>query len=103
MVRAMQMPTAVRADIRHEAARRAAARIAELNADRSDSFQDAAMEEIRLAQDAFRADTGAELPAPATDPLLDGLMHLARDLDASPDEVRRACDRLLELAGAPAR
>jgi hypothetical protein len=89
----------MRQDGREAAVARAVARIAELNAARDDAFQDAAMGEVRLAQDAFRADTGTELPAPGTDPLLDALMELTRSLDASPEAVAVACDAALEAAG----
>jgi hypothetical protein len=86
---------------RRAAVARAVERIAELNLARDDDFQDAAMGEIRLAQDAFRAGTGAELPAPGSDPLLDALMEVTRSLDSSPETVATLCDAALEAAGVP--
>jgi hypothetical protein len=99
MVRAMQPHFRVQEQHRRAAVARAAAQIARWNADRDDDFQDKAMGEVRLAQDAFRADVGAELPPPGADPLLDALMELARSLDASPETVVSACDAALEAAG----
>ncbi len=79
---------------------RAASRVADLNAAREPHFRDAAMGEIRLAQDAFRADAGADLPGPHEDPLFDALTEVARSLDGSPEMVIAACDRALEAADA---
>ncbi len=84
---------------RRAAVARAASAIARLNVERADGFQDAAMSEVRLAQDAFRADAGAELPGPGDDPLLDALMDLARSLDSSPEVVTASCDAALGAAG----
>lgn len=83
---------------RREAVALAASRIAHLNVERDDDFQDAAMGHVRLAQDAFRDDVGSGLPGPGTDALLDALMELARSLDASPETVGAACDAALEAA-----
>lgn len=87
-------------------------RIRAANADRTDDFQDIAMGEIRLALDAFRpepherqpgiepdpTDFESDLAATRDDPLLDGLRELARELDASPEAVERACERVLALS-----
>jgi hypothetical protein len=86
---------------RRAAVASAASSTAQLNVERDDDFQDSAMAGIRLAQDAFRTDVGAELPPPGSDPLLDALMELARSLDSSPEIVGAACDAALEAAGVP--
>lgn len=79
----------------------AAERIAELNAERSDDFQDTAMGEIRRAQGAFRAWAAGELPPAGDDALLDALAALARALDSSPETVSGACAAALKAAGIP--
>lgn len=86
---------------RRAALARAASTIARLNVERDDEFQDSAMGEIRLAQDAFRADVAAELPGPGADPLLDALMEVVRSLDSAPEMVGAACDEALAAAGVP--
>jgi hypothetical protein len=101
MVRAMQAPACVDLEHRRAAVASAASKVARLNAERDDDFQDGAMAEIRLAQDAFRVDVGAELPPAGTDALLDALMELARSLDAAPELVAARCDAALEAAGVP--
>jgi hypothetical protein len=85
-------------DHRRQAAVRAAERISQLNLERDDKFQDTAMGEIRLALEAFRPDVEADLPGPGDDALFDALMHLTRELDASPETVSLATHRVLELA-----
>lgn len=101
MVRAMQTSAGVDRNSAREAAVRAAERVAELNVERDDKFQDTAMGEMRLAFEAFRPDVEADLPDPGQDRLFDALTELTRELDASPETVSIACDRVLDLAGRP--
>lgn len=101
-----------RENIRGEAAARAAARIAEANVERGDSFQDFALAEIRLALDILRGE-GSDAPhigsgalAPeregadptGDDPLIRALLALGRELDASQETIARHCDRVRRVA-----
>lgn len=88
------------AEHRRTAVARAAKRIAQLNVERGDSFQDLATAAIDDAKDAFRSDVGAEMPGAHEDPVLDALMDLQRAIDASPEAVGAACDAALAAAGA---
>lgn len=84
---------------RQAAVAAAASRIADLNAERGDTFQDLAMAEVRRARETFREDPAGETPAPGADPLFDALVEIERCLDASPETVATACDAALEAAG----
>jgi hypothetical protein len=89
----------------------AISRIAEMNMDRDDDFQDKAMGELLLAFDAFRpavhdrqpgiepdgASFEGDLAATGDDQLLDALRQLGRELDASPETVTKLCERALAL------
>ena len=90
---------------------RAIIRIAGLNGDRDDDFQDKAMGELQLAYDSFRPalhdrQPGLEpdptafendLPAPGTDHALDALREIARELDASPETSAVLGERALAI------
>lgn len=97
---------------RRDILERAVIRIADLNEDRDDDFQDKAMAELRLAYDAFRPpfhdrQPGLEpdptafesdLPGPGGDASLDALRGIARELDASPEAVAALCERALAVS-----
>ena len=86
-------------DERREAVERAAARVALLNGERGDDFQDLAAMELRHVVGLFR-DEEDELPTPGEDPLLDAVREIDRSLDASQEAIVSACDAAHEAARA---
>lgn len=97
----MQPPERVRTGSRAASAD-AARLIIGWNGPHGDQFREMAAHAVDTARERFRADVESPLPPPGADPVFDALVECERQLDASPEGVRDAARRLLELASADA-